>query len=275
LHIPKNAGSTLNEIIERQYPLKSICSIYPDNAKVPGGIVLSSADELGYLDKADLVDTRLLRTHLSFGIHTFLPIPSVYFTVLRDPVERTISLYYFILSLPQSLRPDYFPSEHISLQECLRDKITIEMDNAQTRMLAGDLHTVQFGQCTDDDLERAKRNLREHFAVVGLTERFDGTLLLLRKALGWQNSIHYRRLNVTKYRPRADELSTKTLEAIAQANRLDIELYQYAETLFQETIRRQGPLFALRLRAFQLLNRRRRHVDHPENQPRPGKITRS
>jgi hypothetical protein len=152
IHIPKTAGSTLNSIIERQYPLKSICSIYPENATVPGGILLSSGDQLAELNEADLARIRLLRTHLSFGVHGYLPGPSTYFTILRDPIERIISFYYFVSALPESLRPDYFPSKSPDLRDFLEEKVTIEVDNAQTRMLSGDLHTVPFGQCTKESV---------------------------------------------------------------------------------------------------------------------------
>jgi hypothetical protein len=259
IHIPKTAGSTLNSIIDRQYPLGNICSIYPENATVPGGIELSSTDELKELNKTDQAKIHFLRTHMSFGIHRLLPGPSTYFTVLRDPIERIISLYYFVSALPTPLRPDYFPSEDISLQNWLRNKITIDMDNAQTRMLSGNLHTVPFGRCTREDLERAKRNLQEHFSVVGLTERFNETLILLKRVLGWEESISYTRQNVTRKRPQKDDLSPATLNAIAEANFLDIELYRYAEELFEKQVHRQGITFAVETKMFEI-NQHFRHI---------------
>jgi hypothetical protein len=259
LHIPKTAGSTLNRIIGRQYSLENICSIYPGSATVPGGIVLSSASELTTLSEADQSRIHLLRTHMSFGIHKYLSAPATYFTLLRDPIERIISLYYFVSSLPEPLRPDYFPGDDMSLQDWIKKKVAIDVDNAQTRMLSGGLHAVPFGQCTEEDLRRAKQNLKNHFAVVGLTKRFDETLLLLKRTLGWQEALNYTRQNVTKKRPKRDDLPTESLAVISDANRLDIELYRYAENLFEEQIHQQGITFSVEVKVFQV-KKRFRHL---------------
>jgi hypothetical protein len=62
-------------------------------------------------------------------------------------------------------------------------------------------------------------------------------------------------VNVTTKRPKKDEVSPATLNALVQANLLDIELYQYATTLFEEQLRQQGPLFPVKVKAFQSMNR--------------------
>jgi hypothetical protein len=103
-------------------------------------------------------------------------------------------------------------------------------------------------------LEVAKENFREHFAVVGLMERFDETLLLLRRAFGWRD-IFYVPQNVSARRPRRDELPPNVLEAVVEANQVDVKLYQYVKTLFDEQVRRQGPSFKMEVWAFRLLNR--------------------
>jgi hypothetical protein len=92
----------------------------------------------------------------------------------------------------------------------------------------------------------AKEHLRDNIAVVGLTERFEETLLLLQQAFNWPN-VWYRPRNVTRNRPQQDELSDDTLQAIAELNRWDMALYEYAQTLFAKRIAAQGPLFAWRL----------------------------
>jgi hypothetical protein len=103
-------------------------------------------------------------------------------------------------------------------------------------------------------LKTAKSNLRDHFAVVGLTERFDETLLLLKRELGWRRH-SYMRHNVTARRPKKRALSEAALNSILGANQLDIELYQYAKGLFEERVRQQGPSFNRELNRFRSVNR--------------------
>ncbi len=195
----------------------------------------------------------MFRGHMGFGVHHLLPGPSTYMTILRDPIERVISYYYFIRRTSHHYLHDFIRSEELDLKAFVESKAHVMIDNAQTRIISGVWHGPKFGECTHETLEMAKRNLREDFAVVGLTERFDETLFLLKKAFGWRN-IFYIRQNVTANRPRRSELSPATLDAIVKTNQLDIDLYRYATSLFEEQIRRQGPSFAIEVKAFQLVN---------------------
>ena len=50
-----------------------------------------------------------------------------------------------------------------------------------------------FGEVTDEMLEQAKHNLRDDIVYFGLTERFDESLVLAKRRLGFR-SILYRPL---------------------------------------------------------------------------------
>lgn len=47
--------------------------------------------------------------------------------------------------------------------------------------MSGVEKSVPFGKVTREMLEQAKENLMCHFKVIGLTERFDESMMLLRK----------------------------------------------------------------------------------------------
>jgi glycosyltransferase involved in cell wall biosynthesis len=127
-------------------------------------------------------------------------------------------------------------------------------DNDQTRLLAGKYGASSSGTCSDDELLNiARRNLSKYFAVVGIMEEFDRSLILMKRILGWRNPFYMRR-NVTRGRPRKDELPQETLDVIQANNELDLELYRYAEKLFQEQIGSQSPSFENELQRFRKLN---------------------
>jgi hypothetical protein len=88
-------------------------------------------------------------------------------------------------------------------------------------------------------LDLAKRNLREYFSVVGLMERFNERLILLKRTFGWR-AILYRKRNVGLNPPDTASVDEQTLKAIKDANRLDIELYDYEGVLFREQLRDRG-----------------------------------
>ncbi len=242
LHIPKTAGTTLYHLIERQYK--------------PGEyyIINRPHEELLYLQSLPpehKTGIRLLAGHISFGVHEILPQPATYFTFLRQPHDLVISYFYYLRSAVS--HPYSHLAKSMSLPEFIENRLDLNMSNMQTRMLAGRPSYGDYYECTPDDLETAKENLRQSFTVVGLTEQFDETLLLLQRAFGWQN-LYYARMNVTRKKPSADHLPSDVMQAISQANQLDEALYQFAATLFASQVAQQGPDFSKQVLAFQRRN---------------------
>ncbi|MEO6969971.1 MAG: sulfotransferase family 2 domain-containing protein, partial [Chthoniobacterales bacterium] len=99
LHLPKTAGTTLNRLIEWEYPLSEMYSIDPV-------LFRWSAAHLRKLSPDRLKKTRMFKGHMLFGLHEALPQPATYITVLRDPVDRVLSAFYFMRSY--KLHPLYW-----------------------------------------------------------------------------------------------------------------------------------------------------------------------
>jgi hypothetical protein len=242
LHLPKTAGSTLARIIQGQYAASGIISLYDSML----------GEELASLPWTKLENLRVVMGHLYFGVHNFLPGPSTYITMLRDPVDRVISHYYFVRQDPSHYL--YDSAHKMSMQEYIVSCNRQEPNNDQTRLLAGKRETSSFGTCTDEMLDIAKKNLTEHFTVVGITEEFDRSLILMKRNLGWRSPFYINQ-NVSRHRPRKEDISLETLRVVQAYNELDIELYRFANELFQEQIHSQGPSFTKELDRFKKLNR--------------------
>jgi hypothetical protein len=138
--------------------------------------------------------------------------------------------------------------------------INPQLENGQVRALSG-IGTglgeeVAYGECTVDMLETAKHHLEEHFAVVGLTERFNESLLMMRRLLRWSNP-YYSRVKVTTHRPAVEAVPRDVLDVIRKRNRLDVELYECAVRRFDEVRRRQSLLFSIELALFSTMNKLR------------------
>jgi hypothetical protein len=93
----------------------------------------------------------------------------------------------------------------------------------------------------------AKRNLDRH-DVVGLTDEFDRSLLLLAHAFGWRRP-YYVKENVSRRR-RREELDDETRAAIVAGNALDIELYRYGRELFERQLAEHREALSRELRTF-------------------------
>jgi hypothetical protein len=269
LHIPKAAGQTIEFLLERVYGRPVIghfknSKIYKDNTLLMGKAsplenywmvtpeVLNNFETNPESVLPKVLDLRVITGHVPFGIHERMKDriqETRYFTILREPVSRVLSQYFYL----RAKYPDAYRS--ISLSEYLRDNASI--DNVQTRMLAatdGYLDEVPFGACSEEMLERAKHNLENYFALAGLTERFDETLLLLKQKLCWPDP-HYLRVNVTQPQSERKKISEPDLEYIRQYNQLDLALYDFVTQKFNDAINTYGPSFSLRLGMFRLTNR--------------------
>lgn len=245
IHIPKTAGTTLTEILERHYPLNKR---YHLGAKVQKAIT-----EFQTFDQTRRANIDALYGHMAYGLHTYLPRPAVYVTVLREPVERVISFYYFVKGNDQHYLHHLSQHTAVDIKAFIESQHTIMVDNFQVRLLSGVWDDVPFGGVTEEHCRLAKQNL-ENIQVVGLTKQFDATLLLVKDLLGWRH-IWYKPRNVTLRRPKKRELPADMLASVVAHNQWDIELFRYAEELLAAQIAQKGALFAWRVRLFQFLNR--------------------
>ena len=93
VHMPKAGGSTLQEIIQRPYPLAATFDIHGESVET----VQSSVDRLRRMPEQERERIACVKGHIPFGIHRWLPRTPLYATMLRDPIERTVSDYFFAL----------------------------------------------------------------------------------------------------------------------------------------------------------------------------------
>ena len=196
-------------------------------------------DDFARVPEAERARPRLIMGHTVFGLHELVPRPSTYISMVRKPKSLVLSQYNFVLRTEGHRHHEEVTRRGMSLEDYIESGLSLEMDNSQTRAIAGDLDTP-FGACTDEMLERAKRNIEGHFAVVGITERFDESLILLQRAFGWRR-VNYVSANVAP--GKRPEPSARALELIAEHNRLDDELYRWVGERFDATIA-GDPLFA-------------------------------
>jgi len=222
LHVPKTAGTTLNRLIEWEYPLFQMYSVDPV-------FFTWSASHLRRLPPRRLKKTRMFKGHMLFGLHEILPQPATYITVLRDPIDRVMSAFYYMRSY--ILHPKYwkFRREQWTVEDFVR---RLPRDNVQCKILAGAEYN---SPCTEEIFEQAKENLFRHFSVVGLSERFEESLALMKLRLGWK-LWRYSSFNVTRARPKKADLSQATLDLIAAKNSFDLALYECAANIFQTAI---------------------------------------
>ena len=198
---------------------------------------------------------RLLCGHMPFGLHKYLPCPADYITILRDPVDRVVSHYFYSRRKTTHYLHEQVEKGKLSLGEYISQQVATELDNGQVRLLSGVEKSVPFGKVTREMLEQAKENLMCHFKVIGLTERFDESMMLLRKDFPWVGWPFYSATNVTKKRLRLTEIPSEELDIVRGVNRLDSELYDFVHKHFEAEVQDIQSYMKKSLKFFQRWNR--------------------
>lgn len=222
LHVPKTAGTTLNRLIEWEYPLLQIYSVDPV-------LFTWSTRHLHKLSVERLRRTRMFKGHMAFGLHEILPQPATYITVLRDPVDRVISAFYFMRNY--KLHPQYWKlrRENWSLEDFVHRS---PRTNVQCKIIAGAEYEEP---CTPEIGAKAIENIHRHFSVAGLSERFEESLALMKLRFGWKLE-SYSSFNVTRTRPKKRDLPQSTLDLIAEKNSFDVALYAATANKFDQAV---------------------------------------
>ena len=257
LHIPRNAGSTLGRL------LRSHLGFWPPanllhHFQTLGYYRLEGFERrlaaIGAMSQSTRQRVRLFEAHAGYGLHEQLPQPSIYLTMLREPVDRAISVYYY------QHQHDRIPNE-MTLEQFVRaadPQRVWWVDNAQVRYLAGangQIVDVPHGQCTRTMLDVAIERLDQAFAFVGIVEQFEASIVLLRRTLNWRGC-YYVASNMSKRRRRIQELQESELALLNEHNELDIELYRHARSLFERRVEEAGSSFQRELALFSLRNAR-------------------
>ena len=195
LHVPKAAGSTLNRLIECEYPLFEMYSIDPVFDRW-------SWAHLQRLSKKRLGKIRIFKGHMLFGLHAILPQPATYITVLREPVDRVLSA--FLLHAQLQAAPVLL---EVQTWRIGPSRILLDAHQERTSNVRFSPELSIAKPFTAEICEIAKENLLRYFSVVGLAERFEESLALMKLRFGWKLQ-RYSSFNVTRTRPRKGRCSS-------------------------------------------------------------------
>lgn len=224
-HIPKAAGSTLLEILHAQYRRRELLELYDVYGEKRNAILAALAP-----------DVRMIAGHHNFSVRQRVPRPCHTITVLRDPVELVISLYFYIRRCPT--HPLY--ETIVSGQMDLRGLAAMER-RRQATWIAGERKATPLPD--DELLALARANLLAPDVTFGIAEAFDESVVFFGRALGWRLK-PYSAQNVTRDRPKRDQLDAADLAAIEEQSAADIELYRAAREAFERRVREQPASFA-------------------------------
>jgi len=217
LHLPKNAGTTMNSILKKKYSKKEIFQIGYNESGIWN---LNEFKELSQYEKDEI---KFLTGHFNFGLHEHFSNRFEYITMMRNPVERTISFYNYVKRLKDHRLLDVVKNK--SLLECVTEIKDFDVVNGQARKLSG----------TNDEslmLKKALENIEQHFTFVGIQENFEESMILLNDKV----NLKIRTLNHLNRAGLNSEIDNELIMEIEKQNQIDIELYNIMKNRFFEDL---------------------------------------
>jgi hypothetical protein len=225
VHLQKTAGTTLIKRFERHLDESEF---YPNDSD--GDIVacVISVDHLLERWRERGQEIRFVSGHFPLCTTELLGGDFTTLTVLREPVERTLSYLRH--------RRKTTPAERdASLEAVYEDSFRFHglVHNHMVKMFSLTLEEMTDGvltrvDFTEERLDRAKKRL-SGVDVIGLQEHFEEFSADLTHRLGWSLD-NPRHMNYTE----PCEISDGFRARIAQDNAMDVELYRFAEQLYEE-----------------------------------------
>jgi hypothetical protein len=226
----KTAGTTLRDRLRASFPDEQI---YPNasDGRDPR-ISVISVSHLRERWAARGGQIRLLTGHFPIRTIELLGVPFVTMTVLRDPIERTLSFLRHQAERRQRGATEDTPlveiyEEPFRFQYMIQNHMVRMLSLSPDEMLAHD-GVLTPVPSTRDRLDRAKDALA-NVDIFGLQDRFDEFCDELAERYGLDVGGPLR-LNTTG----ATEVPDGFEERIAADNALDMELYEFACALYRE-----------------------------------------
>ena len=232
VHMHKTAGTALYQRLHEHFPREAI---YPRRAEQKAHKASLHVDLLCRHFRERGRELRVIAGHFPLCTTELLGVPFTTITVLRDPVERTLSsLRDMRVREPifrgQPLERIY--EEPIRFQCLIHNHMVKMLSITPDEMTDGALTALEMG---DGHLERARRNLVERLDAWGVQEHFDEFCAELTQRFGWN-------LGAPRFANRTKPFDASEVfrDRIVRDNALDVELYRYAVELRRQQAARHA-----------------------------------
>lgn len=267
--VPKVGSQTFMELL-RRLSMKNIFGFHRDHIQRVETIRLAPSDQLNLATHViSYKPPAVYVKHVCFTNFTQYGLPEpIYVNLVRDPVERVISWYYYVRAPWYYVeRKQAFPDIPLPDPHWLKKdfETCVLQGDRECRYLEGESHEgigdhrrQSLFFCGHSDfctpfntlgaLQRAKKAVERHYAVVGVLEDLNSTLTVLENYIPlffkgatqvyWDEVDRFTRINRNLFKP---PVSEEVKDIVRQNFTREVEFYQFC----RQRLHRQ--LLALRL----------------------------
>ena len=265
-HVPKTGGSTMDGVFEHGLPGEYF---HAHTGVTQSSLLVRPTESIRQKFAALPPPARqavryVIGTHVSLDVAAIFDRPAKFFTIVREPVDRVISNFFYVRSATHI--PSYPFIRNMTLEQYLDSGIGLDFDNHQVRLLSGcpELDAPwdpTGGPISTPPVERrhldlAKRNIEEGFITAAPLESFTALVWFFKLLYDWPlHRTFFQIRNETPDRPRTEAVPEATRERLHEYNKYDAELYQWVKRRFSEQIGPLEPQFSRQVRWFDRMNR--------------------
>lgn len=217
-HIPKTAGTTLRNHLIQKLGERQVAPM------VRG---MAYADAIREYDRYAVITG-----HIAPVPGDRLPLDRTSVTLVRDPIDRVISMYHFASTVHTlgvragTCAAPTFDDWVFGLSDA-----DAEILNAHVALLWSFGHDEQVVPTAAEKLDLAKRAL-DRFDLVGTQQCMHDSIVMLDFLMGWRGPDFVSRDNPTPNRPEPDDLRSETRARLRELLAPDLDLVAYATARF-------------------------------------------
>ncbi|MCC7304161.1 sulfotransferase family 2 domain-containing protein [bacterium] len=214
LHIKKTGGTSIRKFLERQFHYNDI--LPPMNLPVLKNIPTEEIRRL-----------RFVSGHFNSTYRKQYEINPILLTILRDPVERVVSEFYY-WKHPFNIDDDPRKPKDIdtlTLNSFISDPA---FTNTQAKALADNQNS------NPNQLLNQAFNTLLQTAWFGITEFSEQSIDMLTYLFGWRPTNFDQKINSNPSKPRIEEVDSRTIDKIKEVNYIDMSLYAKAIEQFTD-----------------------------------------
>lgn len=217
-HIPKCGGSTVTRFLHKQYLPEHVFQIDGQNPK-------DSVEQFKSFSEEKRRSYRLVIGHAAQDLLDYVGSEWISMTVLRDPIDRIVSHYYYAKRDSRHYLHGRIQDESIGLLDYVAKPLTREVQNWHVTRFS----ELDFSEVAADPqraIDLAFNFVTQRFQVVGFLDDLSAAMNRLGEIAGFHSRFQNGTYNKTKDRPKIEQVDADVLQEITDLNSLDVELYK-------------------------------------------------
>jgi hypothetical protein len=216
-HLPKCGGTTVGGFLQSAYPYDTIF-------RISGTFSLESIDDFKKLSLTQRKKIKLIYGHAADEIIDWANPNSICTTVVRHPVDRMVSHYYFVKRNTKHYLHDKVINENIQLHDYCHLNLSHELENWYVLHFSK-LSKIDILKNPDKAVDLAYDYIKKTYHIVGFQNDIPSFIKELKKTanIGLRYVNHYK--NKTDNRKSVTEIDENTVNRIIEKNKLDLKLY--------------------------------------------------